>query len=330
MGHRICSLPEPDITGRPRPRFLPIGLSAFTAPNCGPRQIEVPTRNRKPLRGISIKVYQSHLLKQEELTANLPRVHRVIEIAHVHRHIAGADEGSLAHQIHEGIVDDAVCRWAITRSDPEKSRFIGGVRQREAPTASRTSSSVSANVPRNHPPRPIGNILDAKYPRQFMFWSTTLGQAIAPWRQVPTDQPQLRTASIQHDFALTTLSHALRPLIDGIRSGFSASSDADVHRAVGRLEIRLELLVASYDEVRRASPKLGDIEGWSLLIELYRDTLLHKGWLDDIGRSAPQKTRFLQKSAAPANAKRRHSWPRLSQQPRRHQTEPMRLAFRGR
>ena len=108
MGHRICSLPEPDITGRPRPRFLPIGLSAFTAPNCGPRRIEVLTRNRKPLRAIGIKVYQSHLLKLEELAANLPRVHRVIEIAHVRRHIAGADEGfPLAHQIHEGIVDDA-------------------------------------------------------------------------------------------------------------------------------------------------------------------------------------------------------------------------------
>ena len=108
MGHRIFSLPEPDITGRPRPRFPTIRFSSFTAPARGPRRIEVLTGNRKPLRGIGIKVYQSHLLKLEELAAYLPRVHRVIAITHVRRHIAGADEGfPLAHQIHEGIVDDA-------------------------------------------------------------------------------------------------------------------------------------------------------------------------------------------------------------------------------
>ena len=119
----------------------------------------------------------------------------------------------------------------------------------------------------------------------------TLGQAMRPLAASlgnRLDQPQLRTANVSNmprfiSRYMTTLSDALEPLIDGIRSGFSASSDADAHRAVGRLEIRLELLVASYDEVRRASPELGDIEGWSLLIELYRDTLLQiKGWLDDI------------------------------------------------
>ena len=132
------SSPEPDITDRPQPRFLPIGLSAFTAPTCGPRRIEVPTRNRKPLRGIGIKVYQSHLLKLEELTANLPRVHRVIEIAHVGRHIAGADEGfPLAHQIHEGIVDDACLPLGYAHPQcPRKNAIlaeIGRARQREAP-----------------------------------------------------------------------------------------------------------------------------------------------------------------------------------------------------
>ena len=108
MGHRPRSLPEPDVTGAPWPRFLPVCFSAFTAPTCSPRRIEVATGNRKPLRGVGIKVYQSHLLKLEELAAYLPRVHRVIAITHVRRHIAGADEGfPLAHQIHEGIVDDA-------------------------------------------------------------------------------------------------------------------------------------------------------------------------------------------------------------------------------
>ncbi len=138
MGHRICSLPEPDITGRPPPRFLPIGFSAFTAPTCGPRRIEVLTRNPKPLRAIVIKVYQSHLLKQEELAAYLPCVHRVIAIAHVHRHIAGADEGlSLADQIHEGIVDDACLPLGYAHPQcPRKNAIlaeIGGARQREAP-----------------------------------------------------------------------------------------------------------------------------------------------------------------------------------------------------
>ena len=132
------SLPEPDVTGAPRPRFPPIRFSAFTAPTCGPRRIEVPTRNRKPLRGIGIKVYQSHLLELEELAANLPRVHRVIEIAHVHRHIAGADEGlSLAHQIHEGIVDDACLPLGYAHPQcPRKNAIlaeIGGIRQRDAP-----------------------------------------------------------------------------------------------------------------------------------------------------------------------------------------------------
>ena len=82
---------------------------------------------------------------------------------------------------------------------------------------------------------------------------------------------------------ITTLAGLPKPLIDDIRSALAASSDADVHHAVGRLEVRLEHLMASYEEVRRADAEVEDIEGWSLLNGIYRDVLLQiKGWLDEI------------------------------------------------
>ena len=119
-----------------------------------------------------------------------------------------------------------VCRWAtLTRSDPEKSRFL----QKSAP---------SANAK-----RPTTSDIKLCFEYRNVNWLR--------YREITPRSDQEHTRRLRVD--------AKYP--DGRQ--FNS--------------------VASYDEVRRASPKLADIEGCSLLIELYRDTLFQiKGWLDDI------------------------------------------------
>ena len=61
------------------------------------------------------------------------------------------------------------------------------------------------------------------------------------------------------------------------------SAGADIERAVVRLQVRIEQLLDSYDELRRLDADPDDIRGWRLLTEIYRDTLGQiQGWLDDI------------------------------------------------
>ena len=86
---------------------------------------------------------------------------------------------------------------------------------------------------------------------------------------------------------ISSKTHALGvsvgALSDEIKQGFDGMSDADVHRAAGRLEVHIESLLASYEEVERASPAAEDFKGWSLLRGLYRDVLLRiQGWLEEI------------------------------------------------
>lgn len=118
------------------------------------------------------------------------------------------------------------------------------------------------------------------------------GEAVRPLAaalEQALDQPQTATVEVSDMLGfisrhITTFADLPGPLVDDISSAFSASSDAEVHRAVGRLEVRLEDLTSSYAEVCRADVQAEDIEGWSLLSEIYRDVLLQvKGWLDDIG-----------------------------------------------
>ena len=117
------------------------------------------------------------------------------------------------------------------------------------------------------------------------------GEAVRPLAAVleqALDQPETPTVEVTDMLGfvsrhVTTLADLPGPLVDTISSAFAASSDADAHRAVGRLEVRLENLMASYDEVCRTDVEAEDIEGWYLLSQTYRDVMLQiKSWLDDI------------------------------------------------
>ncbi len=61
------------------------------------------------------------------------------------------------------------------------------------------------------------------------------------------------------------------------------ASDADAYRTAARIEVRLERLLASYDEVRCVNSSHADTWGWSLLIDSYREILLRiQDWLDEV------------------------------------------------
>lgn len=60
-------------------------------------------------------------------------------------------------------------------------------------------------------------------------------------------------------------------------------SPADAHRAVGRLEVRLERLLSRYHDVKSVSPSLDDAEGWSLVRDVYRRLLIEiRRWIDEL------------------------------------------------
>lgn len=117
------------------------------------------------------------------------------------------------------------------------------------------------------------------------------GQAILPLAEnlrSRLERPPLEAVRV-HDMLgfisskTRTLGVTVGDLSNEIKQGSDGMSDADVHRAVGRLEVHIESLLASYEEVERASPTAEDFKGWSLLRGLYRDVLLTiQSWLEDI------------------------------------------------
>ena len=54
----------------------------------------------------------------------------------------------------------------------------------------------------------------------------------------------------------------------------SGTSDTEIHRAVARMEVCLDHLLESYDDVRCAKPHRRDARGWSLLADIYRNPLV--------------------------------------------------------
>ena len=61
------------------------------------------------------------------------------------------------------------------------------------------------------------------------------------------------------------------------------ATDAEIFRAVGRLEVLLDRILDGYDEVRCLRANADDFEGWKLLVETYRGTLVQvQSWLDEL------------------------------------------------
>ena len=119
----------------------------------------------------------------------------------------------------------------------------------------------------------------------------TFGEAIIPVAENVRgrlEKPPSQTARVRDLLDLISsktreLAETVVALGNEINQDFEGMSDAEVHRAVGRLEIHIERLLASHDEIERANPGPEDFEGWSLLRDLYRDVLLRiQRWLDDI------------------------------------------------
>ena len=124
-------------------------------------------------------------------------------------------------------------------------------------------------------------------PRPFV----TFGEAIIPVAENVRgrlEQPPSQTGRV-HDLLdfISGKTHELAETVvalgNEINQDFEGMSDAEVHRATGRLEVRIERLLASHDEIECANPGPADFEGWSLLSDLHRDVLLRiQRWLDDI------------------------------------------------
>lgn len=61
------------------------------------------------------------------------------------------------------------------------------------------------------------------------------------------------------------------------------ATDAQVYRAVARLEARIERLLDDWDDVRSAKPDRTGERGWNLLVDIYRDLAEQvQGWLDEM------------------------------------------------
>lgn len=61
------------------------------------------------------------------------------------------------------------------------------------------------------------------------------------------------------------------------------ATDAQVYRAVARLEARLERLLDDWDDVRSVRPDRTAERGWNLLVDIYRDLAEQvQGWLDEL------------------------------------------------
>ena len=71
--------------------------------------------------------------------------------------------------------------------------------------------------------------------------------------------------------------------INGGSAITSEKGDADIWRAVARMEIHIERLLDGFDEVRRVKPNKADAPGFSLLGDLYRAPLKQiQGWMKEI------------------------------------------------
>lgn len=85
----------------------------------------------------------------------------------------------------------------------------------------------------------------------------------------------------QMDDDVEALSEDVNRELGGAVAG--AGDDADVWRAVARLEVRIEGLLDSYDEVRGAEGDPEDAPGLSLLADIYRNLLRQiLTWLNEI------------------------------------------------
>ena len=59
--------------------------------------------------------------------------------------------------------------------------------------------------------------------------------------------------------------------------------DAYFHRVARRLNTELDAILDGYDEVRRLKPDDADFEGWSLLVQIYEETLFQlQLWLEEV------------------------------------------------
>ena len=124
----------------------------------------------------------------------------------------------------------------------------------------------------------------------------------------------IRTGTVSDIFDLCAehlgrIGHEIELLADEIDAGLSfiASNpdtpDAEIYRAVGRLEVQLERIVNGYDEVRRLRASSEDHECWVLLVETYRKTLAQiQDWLDELVDFLGDPTTALRKRGISLNS----------------------------
>ena len=78
-----------------------------------------------------------------------------------------------------------------------------------------------------------------------------------------------------------TLADTVNSELNSVVAG--EADDADIWRAVARLEVRIERLADGYDEVRGAECDIEDTQGLSLLGDVYHDLLKQVlAWLNEI------------------------------------------------
>lgn len=79
-------------------------------------------------------------------------------------------------------------------------------------------------------------------------------------------------------------------------------SDDYFHRAASRLNAELEVILDGYDEVRGLQPNHEDFEGWSLVVEIYEETLYQiQDWLAKVVQFVDDPEAGARKRGIPAD-----------------------------
>ena len=123
----------------------------------------------------------------------------------------------------------------------------------------------------------------------------------------PPGQPQ-RVLDIVEFLShhLDMIADNVNALADEVNSGLGEvisdadAPDADVYRAVARMEVHLDGLLGGYDEVRQASCSVADRKVWSLLWETYRAVLNKvQDFIDELTRCLDDPVTALEKRGLP-------------------------------
>ena len=125
-----------------------------------------------------------------------------------------------------------------------------------------------------------------------------------PVRPIGADENFLdvcRSTLIQFRESVNRLADEANGTLNGV-AGAADVPDAEVHRAVGRLEMVLDELLDSYAELREARPHTAHVRGQELLLAALRQTLTEiQDWLLDMVDAFADPVEALKRKGLPTD-----------------------------